>query len=156
MSFSPRWKFSIRALRFPRGKAVPEVTREARRGLIALLGRLGEKLHDDRRDGVGHVLHPFGRRYGLPGDVAMHPLHGIGCGKRQSAGEHLVKRDAECVQVAAGIDRTIHASGLFGRHVGQGAGDGLGRLERLPLACKARCNAESSEFGFALGVHQDI
>ena len=48
--------------------------------------------------------------------------------------EHLIKCDAECVQVAAGIDRAIHASGLFGRHIGEGANDGLGRLERLPFA----------------------
>ena len=80
---------------------------------------------------------------GCPGDMAVHPFHGIGRGERQDAGEHLVERDAERVEVAAGIDRAIHPSGLFGRHVGECAGDGLGRLGRLALARKARGDAET-------------
>ena len=44
------------ALRFPFGKAVLEVTLEAGCGLVALFGRLGEQLHDDRRDGARHPL----------------------------------------------------------------------------------------------------
>ena len=83
------------------------------------------------------MLHPFAGRHRLPGDVAVHPLHRVGCGEWQRAREHLVERDAERVEVAAGVDRAVHASGLFGRHVGERAGDGLGRLGRLPLARQA-------------------
>ena len=59
------------------------------------------------------------------------------------AGEHLIERDAERVEIAAGIDRTIHASGLFGRHVGECARDELGRCGRLALARQARRDAKA-------------
>ena len=52
-------------------------------------------------------------------------------------GQHLVERDAERVEVTASIDRAVHTAGLFGRHVGKRAGDGLWRLRRLPLARQA-------------------
>ena len=61
------------------------------------------------------------------------------------AREHLVERDAERVEVAAGIDRAVHPPGLFGRHVGERAGDGLGRLGRLALARQARGDAKPGE-----------
>ena len=91
------------------------------------------------------ILQPLAWRHRLPGDMAVHPFHGIGRGERQGAGEHLVKRDAERVEVAAGIDRAVHPSGLFGCHVGERAGDGLGRVGRLALARKARGDAEPGE-----------
>ena len=144
------------ALLFPCGKAALKIALEAGRGLIAFLRRLGEQLHDDRRDDARHIFDPFGRRYRPSRNVAMYPFHRIGRCKRQRAGEHPVKCDAERVQVAAGIDRAIHPSGLFGRHIGEGAGDGFGRIGRLPFARKARCDPESRESDFARGVHQDI
>ena len=61
----------------------------------------------------------------------------------RAPGEHLVERDAERVEIAAGIDRAVHAPGLFGRHVGERAGDDLGRLGRLALARQARGDAEA-------------
>ena len=71
--------------------------------------------------------------------------------------QHLVENDAERVEIAAGIDRAVHPSGLFGRHVGERAGDGLGRLGRLPLARQTRGDAETGEPDLAAGaVHQDI
>ncbi len=151
------WKAVDPAFRFPCSKAVLEITLQAGRSLAALLGRLGEQLHDDRRDRVGHFLHPFGGGIASLRDVAVHPFHGIDCSKRQGTCEHLVKRDAERIQIAAGIDRTIHASSLFWRHIGEGARDGLGRLDRLPLARKARCDAKPCKFDLsARAVHQDI
>src|ERR1700722_3663294 len=144
-------------LRVPSREALLKIVREASRGLIALLACLCDQLHDDRGDDVGHILYPFGRWYSPPSDVAMQPLHGVGRGKRQGAREHPVKRDAECVQVAAGIDRPIHAAGLLWRHIGEGAGDCLEWFECLPLARKARCDAEPRESDLlAYGVHQDI
>ena len=80
---------------------------------------------------------------GLLRDMAMDPFHRIGRAERQCAGEHLIERDAERIEVAAGIDRAVHPSGLFGGHVGERAGDGLGRLGRLALARQTRGDAET-------------
>jgi len=92
-----------------------------------------------------------------PRNMAVHPLHGIGGRKRQSAGEHLVEGDAKGVEVAAGVDRPVHAPGLLGGHVGERAGDGLGRLGRLALAGEARGDAEPGEPHLsARAVHQNI
>ena len=129
----------------PFGKAAPQIALDAGRGLVALLGGLGEQLHDDRRDRRRDTLQPLAGRHRLPGDVAVHPLHRIGRGEGQTAGEHLVKRDAERVEIAAGIDRAVHPPGLFGRHVGERSGDDLGRLGRLALARQARGDAEACE-----------
>ena len=102
-------------------------------------------------------LQPLAGRHRLSRDMAVDPLHGIGRGERQGAREHLVERDAERIEVAAGIDRAVHPSGLFGRHVGERAGDGLGRRGRLPLARQARGDAETGEPDLSgRAVHQDI
>ena len=91
------------------------------------------------------MLHPLAGRHRLSGDVAVHPLHRIDGGEWQRAGEHLVERDAQRIEVAASIDRAVHSAGLFGRHVGERAGDGLRRLGRLPLARQARSDPERHE-----------
>ena len=75
----------------------------------------------------------------------------------RAAGEHLIERDAERIEVAAGIDRAVHPPGLFGRHVGQRAGDDLGRLGRLTLARQTRGDAEPGEPRPSVrAVHKDI
>ena len=91
----------------------------AGRGLIAVLRRLGEQLQDDRRDRAGDLLAALGGRHRLSGDVAVHPLHRLGRREGETAGEHFVQRDAQGIEVAARIDRPIHAPGLFGGHVGE-------------------------------------
>src|SRR5262249_56311803 len=68
-----------------------------------------------------------------------------GGGKRQGTGEHLVEGDAERVEVAAGVDRTVHSSSLLGRHVGKCASERLWRTGRLSLAGEARGDTEPSE-----------
>ena len=89
--------------------------------------------------------------------MAVHPFHGIGRREGQNAREHLVERDAEGVEIAAGVDRAVHPPGLFGCHVGKRAGDGLGRLGRLPLAGQARGDAEPGEPHVSIrAVHQNI
>ena len=65
--------------------------------------------------------------------------------KGRGAGEHLVERGAEGIEIAAGIDRAIHPPGLLGRHIGERPGNGLGRVGRLPLAGQARREAEAGE-----------
>src|SRR5713101_4396702 len=112
----------------PFGKTVPKITLDASGRLVAFLGGLREQLHDDFGDRSGDTLQPFTGRQRLSCDMAVHPLHRIGRGERQGAREHLVERDAERIEVAAGIDRTIHPSGLFGRHVSECSLRRLGRL----------------------------
>ena len=76
MSCSPSGKSSIRPLRLPFGQAAPQIALQAGRGLVALLGRLGEQLHDDRRDGAGDVRQPLA---GGTGCLAMWQCtHSIG------------------------------------------------------------------------------
>src|ERR1700738_963327 len=67
------------------------------------------------------------------------------------------ERDTERVEVAAGIDRAVHPSGLFGRHVGERPRNRLGRIGGLPLAGQARGEAEPAKPALArVGVHQNI
>ena len=75
----------------------------------------------------------------------MHPFHRLGRREGQTAGQQFVQRDAEGVQVTARIDRPVHPSGLFGRHVGQCARDELGRGGRLALAGQGRRDAKAQE-----------
>jgi len=56
----------------------PEVALQAGRGLVAVLGRLGQQLHDDGRDDAGHILQPLGGRHRPPRDVAVDPFHRVG------------------------------------------------------------------------------
>ena len=49
----------------------------------------------------------------LPCNMAVNPLHGMGSREGKTSNQHFVKRDSERVEVASGIDRTVHTSGLF-------------------------------------------
>ena len=49
----------------------------------------------------------------------MDPLDGVRCGERQHAGQHLVEDHPEGIKIAARVDRPVHPSGLFGRHIGK-------------------------------------
>ena len=90
-------------------------------------------------------------------DMAVDPFHRIGRAERQTPGEHLIERDAERIEVAARVDRAVHSPGLFGRHIGERAGDDLGRLGRLTLARQTRGDAEPGEPRPSVrAVHQDI
>ena len=65
--------------------------------------------------------------------------------KGRLPGQHFVQRDAQGIEVAARIDRPVHAPGLFGGHVGEGPGDELGRRRRLALAWQARRDAKARQ-----------
>ncbi len=77
--------------------------------------------------------------------MAVNPLNGIGGIERKYPGKHLVKGDAQRVKITAGIDRAIHATGLFGRHVSQCSGNNSGRLGGLTFARQSRGNPEAGE-----------
>ena len=63
---------------------------------------------------IGDALRPLARRRGLPRDVAMNPSHRIGGRERKLPGQHLVKRHAQRIEIAATVDRPVHAAGLLG------------------------------------------
>src|SRR5258708_33456689 len=62
-------------LRFPFSKTAPKVTLEAGRGLITLLSRLGEQLHDDCRNGARNIFHPLAWWVRLPSDMPVDHRH---------------------------------------------------------------------------------
>ncbi len=89
--------------------------------------------------------------------MAVDPFHRIGRPERQATGEHLIEHDAERIEVAARVDRAVHPSGLFRRHIGERSGDHPRRLGRLTLARQTRGDAEPGEPRQSVrAVHQDI
>ena len=87
----------------------------------------------------------------------MDQFHGVGCRERQHAREHLVKGHAAGIEIAAGIDRPVHAAGLLGRHVGERPRDPLRRSRGLAFARQAGRNAETRQpHAAGCGVHKDI
>ena len=70
---------------------------------------------------------------------------GIGSGKWEHASEYLVQSDAQRVEIATGIHRAIHAPGLLGGHVGEGAGNDLGRRRRQALAGESGGDAKAGQ-----------
>ena len=124
-------------LPFPFSKAAPKITLDSNRRLIALLGRLGEQLHDDCRKRVWNTLQLQAGWCRLSCDVAMHQFHRVGGREGKTPGHHLVECDAKSIEVAPRIDRTIHSPGLFGSHVRKCSNDELGRFGRLAFARKS-------------------
>ena len=109
------------------------------------------------RQRPGSFHGPLIGRNRLPGNMAVHPFHRIGSGEGQRPRQHLVEGDAKRVEIAARIDRAVHPSGLLRRHVGEGAGDLVGRLGVGALARQAGGNAEAGEPDTAARhIHQDV
>ena len=141
----------------PLGQTAPQIVLEAGGGLVALLGGLGEEFHHDLGDDRRDAFQPLRGSDRLSGDMAMDPFHRIGGAERQETGEHLIERHAERVEVAARVDRAVHAPGLFGSHIGERASDELGRLGRLTLAQQTRGDAEPGEARQSVrAIDQDI
>src|ERR1700743_724119 len=88
-------------IQLPSPQTSTQVGFDAGRGLIAVLYRLREKLHHDGRKRIGNPAGSLTRRISGSRNVAVDPLHRIGGGKRKTTGEHLVKCDAEGVEVAS-------------------------------------------------------
>src|SRR5262249_34237220 len=122
------------AVRFPISEAALQIVLNAGRGLITVLSSLGEELHNDCGEGRRKVLSPFGRRQRLSCNVTVHPLHWVRGGKWKRAGEHLVQRDAQRVEIAPVVDRAVHAARLLGSDVSERTADHLRRPAALWLA----------------------
>src|SRR5580700_7870787 len=89
--------------------------------------------------------------------MAVHPFHRIGSGEGKAAGQYFVKRDAKGIKITTRIDGTIHASGLFRCHVGQGSSDELGCPGGLSFARKTYGYSKTSEPSMAgSGVDKEI
>ena len=61
------------------------------------------------------------RRLGPSRDLGVSQCDDVSFGERRRAGEHLVERRSERVQIRSPVDRQARAAGLFRRHVGQRA-----------------------------------
>ena len=152
-----QWKRLDTAGPFPCTEAVSQVRCHASGGLVTVLCGLGEQFHDDGGDRRRQAGDALGGRHRSARDMAVHQLHQVGGGERQHAGEHLVERDAKRIQIAARVDRAVHAAGLLGCHVGQRAGNHLRRFRGRVLAWQARGDAEAGEPHLsARPIHQDM
>src|SRR6202140_5187253 len=153
----PKREFVDAALSFPFSKAAPKITLRTGRCLVAFLSSLGEQLHDDCRDRGRDILQPLFGRYRLPCNGALTPFHRTVSREGKAASQHLVKRDTQSVEIAPGIDGTIHSSGLLGGHIRECSGDELGRLRRLALAGKPRSDTKAHQPALAGdGVYQNV
>ena len=130
---------------FPSRQTTPQIGAQPNRRLEPILRSLGQQLHHDRRERLGNVLSPGLRRHGRPRDMAMHPLHRIAGREGRRSHEQLVERDAECVEIAARIDRASHPPGLLGCHVSQRAGEFPGSLRRRRTPRQSRSDAEARQ-----------
>ena len=133
-----------------------KVRLHARCRLEALLCRLREQFHHDGGDRPRDAVRPGGWRNRQPRDVAVDPFHRIAGRERQPANEHLVVGNAERIEIAARIDRSIHPAGLLGRHIGQCAADGFGRIGSLTFARKMRRDAKARQPNFVAGIHHHV
>lgn len=61
-------------------------------------------------------------------------------GKRQRARKHLVEGDAQRVEIAAGINRALHARSSAPAPCRRAAGNNLGRYARVTLVRNLGCN----------------
>ena len=94
---------------------------------------------------------------GCPARVAVYPLHGVVGAEGEPAGEQLVERNAEGIQIGAVIDGPVHAARLLGGHVGERAFDEARVLYRLVLDRQARGDAETGELDLAgAGMDEDV
>ncbi len=110
-------------------------------------------MHEDRGYGLRN-WHGPDRRSRLSRDVAMNPVDRVGGREGKLTGERCVKRDAERIEVAAGVDGPVHAPRLLRRHVGERPGNRLGRRRLLMFFRQHRRNAEPSQMDGA-GRHVD-
>src|SRR5713101_3640582 len=131
-------------MRLPFRQAPSKISFQPGSGLVALLGVFGEELHGDSRQRLGDC-DAINRWYRLACNLAVDPLQRVGGGERQRARKHLVQGDAQRVEIAAGINRTVHPASLLGCHISERAGNNLGRYGRLALAWQLGRNPESGE-----------
>ena len=96
-----------------------EITFDAMRILISVLGTFFHQLQDDFAEHFRNVvIHPARRRRAF-GDVAMDQFQRIAACERSLPREQLIKRNAQRIEIRAKVNGPVHATGLFRRHVSQ-------------------------------------
>ena len=92
-----------------------QVGAHLRRGLVAVLRVLGQRLEDDGVEVGGDALVPFRRWNRVFADMLVGDRDGRVSGERWLAGEDFVENAAQRIDVGSGVDGI--AAGLFGRQV---------------------------------------
>jgi hypothetical protein len=140
-----------------RVRHAPEVREQPGRALVAGLRRLRQQPQDQPRQRRGDVWSPLVRRHRHAGDVGVDQLHRVDRVERRRAGQHLVVRRAERVEVAAVVDGSVHATGLLGGEVGEAALEHLEHPEVALLLGEDRRDAEVRERDAPeVGVDDDV
>src|SRR5258706_3131976 len=116
-------------MRLPFGQAPSKISFQPGSTLVALLGVLGEELHDNGRQRLGDCSALIWRCRPAS-NVALDPLQWGGGGKPQPACKDLVQSGAQRVEIAAPISSAVHAAGLVVRQRGQRAGNYFERYLR--------------------------
>src|SRR5882724_11028693 len=113
------------------------------------------RARSDIFDWSANALHVRAGRFRRSRDVGVDPLRRVRGREGKLAGEHLVERDAERVEVASRVDGAVDPARLLWRHVGQRARDDLGRA--LSLSRDPRGDAESRQPGLAgTNIYEDV
>ena len=123
--------------------------RSARR---AVVGRLGQEIHDQRLQPSGDLGVEPGRQHGAGIQVLGDHRHRVLAEERRPPGEHLVQNRTERVEIAPGIRLAPHR--LLRRHVSDGAEHHP--LDGDPGSPPAQRQPEVPEQGAALGIQPHV
>ncbi len=131
-----------------------EVVEESETAAVAVCGRLGEEAEDRPRERGRQLRDQLSRRGRDPGEVGVDELGGIVADEGRAAGEELVERGAQGVEIAAVIDRPIDPAGLLRREVGEAEAEPAGAAGRRSEGA-AVGHAEPAELDREGGVGLD-
>src|SRR5262249_59885449 len=81
----------------------------------------------------------------MSSDVTVHPFRRTGGSEWKTPSQHFVKQHAERIEIAPGIDRAIHSSGLLGSHIRKRTSNELGWFRSLALPGKPRTDPKAHE-----------
>jgi hypothetical protein len=138
-------------------QAASQVGLNACRTLVAVVGIFGHELKHQVRQYLGDGWIELSGGDRRLSQMAVDQFQDVVGGKRQSPCQELVEGDPQGVEVGAVVEGAIHAPGLFGRAVGQGAfqliGGVRGRFGLRELGGDAEVNQLDLSGG---GVQDDV
>ena len=125
--------------------------------------RLCQELHNETPEGRWDIRPQDLNGFGRLGQMRRRQLSYASAGERRRAGKHLVRHQAECVEIRAVIRLGI-AERLFRRHVRRCADHQTDRAERfvrVPLVgihsrSQCLCHTEVGHQRIAIAVEQDV
>ena len=86
----------------------------------------------------------------------MDQLEGIGGFKGKVTGKQFIQRCAQRIKIRAPVNRSVHSSGLFGRHIRQGSGQHLGFTHRSGTRQGPRRTEVNNLKVVGLGIENNI